>query len=344
MLERLLIQNFQRHAKRAIDFGAITTIVGPTDAGKSAILRALRWVCTNTPGGGAFIRHGSPGCTVRLEVDGHVIVRRRGTTGDPNTYGLDGAEYKAFGRGVPDDIAALLNLSDLNWQGQHDAPFWFADTAGEVSRQLNAIVDLGIIDNRLAHVAREATRAKARLEAAEAHLTATKAEADRWAWVPRFEEGLAAVQEAAAQATTRRARAAALAGLVAGVLSYRQTADRAATAAKAGEAAATAAEHARTMARRRNALAELIAQAHRARADAAVPAPDFGPVAAAVRKARETRTRARGLAALVRELTQHQKERDEWQQKLEAAEAALPRKCPTCGAVSLSPSSAQTST
>ncbi len=68
-LVSLQLVNFQVHTGLIIDFSpGITTIVGPTDHGKSSILRALRWVCLNDLSGEQFIREGRKSCAVCLFV------------------------------------------------------------------------------------------------------------------------------------------------------------------------------------------------------------------------------------------------------------------------------------
>ena len=58
MLIQLVIENFQSHEKTALEFcSGINTIVGSSNSGKSAILRALYWVVYNKPGGFGFSSH-----------------------------------------------------------------------------------------------------------------------------------------------------------------------------------------------------------------------------------------------------------------------------------------------
>lgn len=147
---KLRIQNFQAHKDTTIEFDRITTIVGPSDTGKSAVLRALKWVAKNEPKGTSFIRDGEKEATVTLSIDGHTIERKRSKTN--NSYTLDGMELKAFGNEVPEDVSRILNLGDLTFQGQHDSPLWFVESAGEVSRRLNSIVDLSLIDSSLSNI------------------------------------------------------------------------------------------------------------------------------------------------------------------------------------------------
>ena len=74
MIDRVQILNFQRHGELKIVFDEqITTIVGPSDTGKSSVLRAIRWVAFNRPLGDGFIRFGENECVVRLWVDGRKI-------------------------------------------------------------------------------------------------------------------------------------------------------------------------------------------------------------------------------------------------------------------------------
>lgn len=186
MLESIALRNFQVHEDLIVEFSpTITTIKGPTDKGKSAVLRALRWVCLNDVAGADFIREGAKRVTITLHVtDGKgshsTISRSKSTDGHVNLYVWDDREFKAFGQSVPPDIAHALALNEINFQGQHDPPFWFADTAGEVSRKLNAVIDLTIIDTALSNIASEVRRAQERKGLCEERLTEAAAQLEFW--------------------------------------------------------------------------------------------------------------------------------------------------------------------
>lgn len=165
-LLRLSIKDFQAHEAIGIDFSpTITTIVGATDKGKSSIIRALRWICLNDFSGDEFIREGAKQAGVMLLVRhdkaNHEIARTRG--GATNTYFLNGEDFRSFASSVPDPIANLLSLSEINFQAQHDSPFWFCLSAPEVSRRLNAVIDLSVIDTTLANIWTEVRRASERV-------------------------------------------------------------------------------------------------------------------------------------------------------------------------------------
>lgn len=194
MLEYLDLTNFQKHKRRRVTLDRYCTVfVGKSDAGKSALIRSLLWVCWNRPSHSGFIRHGAPFARVKLGVDGRVIVRRKGKQG--NEYVVDGKVAKAVGSDVPESVARLLNIGPVCVARQHDAPWWFDKTPGQVSAELNAIVNLGVIDRTVTSLAADLRTAKSTLTVVQSRLAQAKSKAADLAWVP------AAVQ--AAEAVTR---------------------------------------------------------------------------------------------------------------------------------------------
>ena len=177
MLEKLQIQNVGTNEKLDIELSPeVTTLIGKSFIGKSWILRALRLVTLNKPAGTSFISWGTDKAKIRLSVDGKRVIRIRSKT--TNTYRLSGKKkpYTAFGNAVPRDIAEILNLSQINFQAQHSTkenriPFWFCETAGEVSRQLNSIINLELIDSTLSNIASELRKTDLTIKITEEALT-----------------------------------------------------------------------------------------------------------------------------------------------------------------------------
>lgn len=159
----------------------MTTIVGPSDAGKSAVIRSLRWLCQNSPSGIEFLKNGTTIASVELSVDGKKVERSKSATN--NTYSIDGTELRAFGQGVPDAVADVLNVADINFQAQLDPPYWLTLTPGEVSRQLNALIDLSIIDETMRNINRTLSRAKVELELADEKVKKKTAQLEDMQWV-----------------------------------------------------------------------------------------------------------------------------------------------------------------
>lgn len=206
MIESLSIRDFQCHHHLRIDFDErITTIVGRTDSGKSSILRAFKWVCTNRPAGDGFVQRGSQTpCKVTLRADEAAIIRIRGE--GRNLYKLDGHVFKSFGAGVPEELVSLLALGPENFAGQHDFPFWFMLSPGEVSRELNSIVNLGLIDSTLANLATELRKARARIEVSEERLKEATERTTRLSWVREADADLSRLEEQEESLEEKRGR------------------------------------------------------------------------------------------------------------------------------------------
>lgn len=189
MFIRLRVKNFQSHEKLEITFDPkITTIVGPTDVGKSAIIRALRWICLNRPRGDFFIKWGEKKVWASLLTDEGKISRDRSPS--TNTYTAGKTELKAIGSDVPEQVFNILNVSDLNFQNQLDAAFWIAESAGEVSRQLNQIVDLSIVDRTLSNIQKHKNRVSSSIEVHKENRDKAKDELEKLKHVDDMEEGL----------------------------------------------------------------------------------------------------------------------------------------------------------
>lgn len=205
MLESLSLKNFQRFRRFKIDFGWLTCLVGETDAGKSAVLRALYWLSFNRPSGDSMVKFGENACRAVLRVDG-VSVKRRKSPGTHNLYAVGGEVYKAFGQGVPEDVAKLLAVDDTNFQSQFDGPFWLADSPGEVSRKLNAVVNLDVIDETLSNAQRQTRRAQAELEVCHKRVEEARIEKASLAWVPSMLKELDRIDGVSEQIQALRAR------------------------------------------------------------------------------------------------------------------------------------------
>lgn len=145
MLKSLRIQNFQSHEDSLLEFDpGVNVIIGQSDSGKTAILRALRWLLTNRPGGDAFRSNWGGNTIVNLAVEKERIQRIK--TAKENMYVLNDQELKAIGMDVPDEIKLLLNMDNINVQEQLDRPFLLDNSPGEVAQHFNQIARLDVID------------------------------------------------------------------------------------------------------------------------------------------------------------------------------------------------------
>lgn len=180
MLTKIKLKNFQAHKNLEIEFDEITTIIGKSASGKTAVLRALNLIFNNKPSGIRYITHGEENSRVSLEIDGKLIVRKRSKS--VNKFFLDKNEYTAFGNDVPVDIKDLLNINELNIQKQLDAPLWFNLSPGEVSKKLNSIVNLEEIDSSLAFIGTELRRVNSELAISEERISTAENKIAEFQW------------------------------------------------------------------------------------------------------------------------------------------------------------------
>jgi hypothetical protein len=102
------VLNFQALGHAVVDAEGLTVIVGPSDRGKSALLRAIEAGLFNRAGEG-FVRVGQSSARVRLELNGtgpaHAIEWEKG--GGQNRFNVDGTDYGRVGRDAPPILRAL---------------------------------------------------------------------------------------------------------------------------------------------------------------------------------------------------------------------------------------------
>ena len=155
MIKSLKIQNFQSHAKTELEFSpGVNVIVGTSDSGKTAIIRALRWVRWNRPSGDAFRSKWGGSTSVLVECEEAKVSRIKDKSDKflLRPKGRDEMEFKAFGTNVPEEIVALLNLDEINLQSQHDAPFLISDSPGVVAAHFNRVAGLDKIDEATSRI------------------------------------------------------------------------------------------------------------------------------------------------------------------------------------------------
>lgn len=280
MLEKIVIKNFQSHRKLEVDLDPkVTTIVGPSDVGKSAVIRALVWLCSNQPSGTEFRTEGEDEVRVSLTVDGKTIERNRSDT--VNTYSLESTIFKSFGQKVPNEIVDFLNLDDINFQQQHDSPFWLSLPAGQVSQKLNALVDLSIIDESIKKISSTVSKEKTRCEIIEENHLKKSKELSNLNWVTACGLDLDVLK---CEETKMDKSADALAAVVsaAGVAAAaKENADTLAAAVSAVGEVGRAAQHTRKTAQVLLGVAGCVVAIERAQQSMRCLDMDIGPVAEA---------------------------------------------------------------
>lgn len=152
MIKSIELKGFQSHLHSMVSFGpGVNTILGHSNHGKSAILKAVQWLKNNRPSTDSFIHDDVSQASVRAVVDRGVVYRERSRK-STGVYEAGGEEFNTFGTSVPEPVLSMLNLTDLNIQDQGENHFLIRDTAGQVARTLNDITKLDVLANGLSRL------------------------------------------------------------------------------------------------------------------------------------------------------------------------------------------------
>ncbi len=160
-INRVEIKNFQANKKRVIDFvDGLNVIKGESNAGKSAILRAIYWVLYDKPSGSDFITTGAKSCSVKLHLSNGFIIERKRTRSSSGSYLLTSQagvqEFKGFSNSIPVEITNAHQMPELKINGnsyriniasQLDAPFLIGNTPSERLSMIGSLVDADRADD-----------------------------------------------------------------------------------------------------------------------------------------------------------------------------------------------------
>ncbi|GAQ26195.1 exonuclease SbcC [Tepidanaerobacter syntrophicus] len=209
LIKSLRLINFQSHKDTKIDFDeGLTVILGQTDQGKSAIIRALKWVLYNEPRGTDFIMAGCKLCRVSLEMDdGSVIIRER--EGQRNRYILiqNGKEevFEGFGNTVPLEIARAHGIpkiridkdaaSAVNLAEQLEPPFLISESGGNRAKALGRLVGIHIIDAAQRTVLKDITNAKQNFESIQKDIESLNSQLESYKDIVELQIRISSLQD-----------------------------------------------------------------------------------------------------------------------------------------------------
>lgn len=336
MLEEITVWDFQTHAKKTVKLDQVTTLIGHNDQGKTALIRALAVACNILPPHKDFVRFGRKRFRIDLKVDGHTVSRRKGK--GLNLYLLDGKKYKFDGTRtkVPAEVAGLLNVGPENFALQHDKHFWFFDTAGQVSKKLNEIVNLSVIDKTLAAAATEVKQAGNAVELARTGVKDSAGRVQTLKWVSGFSRRLTRVEglerRAGIVAESSRELRSTLREYRSGLEGLKSLSACVGTAGRVVKMGNLAVRQGRKVKR----LAELLRELKTAQRQSSIRVPDLSSLIRLRKVGDAQAERRRTLEFLIQDLITARDEVCRLNEELVVAERRLAkagrnRKCPTCG-------------
>ena len=193
MIKQLKINNFQSHKDSTLEFDpGVNIIVGSSDSGKTAIIRAFRWLITNRPSGDAFRSNWGGDTLVEIIMENAEIGRYK--TKSDNSYILEESEFKAMGTNVPDEILDALNLNEINLQQQLDSPFLLSNSPGEVAQHFNKVANLEQIDVGIKRLISWVKELNQEVGNQESNLINLRFDLERFDFLPKLEQAVEALE------------------------------------------------------------------------------------------------------------------------------------------------------
>ena len=192
MITKIEIKNFQSHKNTVLDFDkGVNVICGESDNGKSAVIRAIRWVVENYPQGIDKINSNwnenlKEPLSVKLYTDKGCVERIRDKTRNGYNICKTGEQIvklDAIGKGVPKEVTEFLNVSDVNFQFQMDPPYLLSKTPGQASEYLNEIVHLDSIDKIMSIADSDKRQLSSEQKTVEADIKKLENDLKNYEWV-----------------------------------------------------------------------------------------------------------------------------------------------------------------
>lgn len=153
MFTKLKIKNFQSIKNAELELGGITVINGPSNLGKSAVVRALNTLIHNSYQA-AYMKHGASKMEVSI-YEGEKFVRYLRDTTTKYEFSEKGEHYSKIGRTVPEEISKFFNMSpiifdtdlelDFNFQNQFDKPFVIDSSGFEIAKIFGKLMNLELV-------------------------------------------------------------------------------------------------------------------------------------------------------------------------------------------------------
>lgn len=230
-IAKVVIDNFQSHGRSELTFSrGLNVIIGPSDNGKSAILRALRWALYNEPRGSEFVRSGARECRVTVTMsDGAEVTRELTLTksGAPsrNRYIVRMPEaepqvYEGFGTEVPAEVIrahgmpqVLLDTDKrvvLSFGSQLEGPFLMAESGSLRARAIGRLLGVHVVDAAMRNTSRDQRSVKQETARLEQRLEQYDKDLEQYADIPEQEERLERAEALLAAAEALRTRLARL--------------------------------------------------------------------------------------------------------------------------------------
>lgn len=191
-ITKVVLHNFQAHSDLEVNFSEFTAIVGASDKGKSAIVRAIKWCLYNEPPRKkGFIKRGTTTAWVIVHFsDGTIIKRTKNKSGSENSYDITYAtgetlHLENFGVGPKYEVVAAHRMFPIDMFGEqqtlniHDQlspPFFLGQSPTNKAVLIGNLGHTDTIDLAIKNASSEARAKKAKMKEYKVDLKEVKSE------------------------------------------------------------------------------------------------------------------------------------------------------------------------
>ncbi|WP_062050848.1 AAA family ATPase [Bacillus sp. JCM 19034] len=199
------IENFQSHLDTYIEFdNGLNMIVGQSDSGKTAIIRAIRWALFNQPKGTDFLRVSADFVRVTVTLSNDTIICRERTS-SKNRYSIKRPEQddlilEGFGFSVPHEVLEAHGMGHLrvdtdrdlalHVSQQLDGPFLLEETSSTRAKVLGRISGAHYLDMAIRQTSRDVSQLNQRVRHEEEAIEKLEKELEPYANVDQLKKEL----------------------------------------------------------------------------------------------------------------------------------------------------------
>ena len=206
-LVKATLHNFQSHSHTVVDFmlNALNGLIGQSDNGKTAVLRAIKWCLYNDPKGDDFIRLGETDCWVELEFSNGYKVRRGRTTSSAGYYEVYDAslqqtqKFTGFSHAVPMDVYNAHQMPKVaigkeqvsfNLAEQLDGAFMLSQSAGDRATLIGKITGVQHVDASIKEIGKDISNKQKENKNTEREIERLSNEMEQYKHLPAMEKDI----------------------------------------------------------------------------------------------------------------------------------------------------------
>lgn len=193
-LLKLALLNIQSHEKSLVRFSPyLNAIIGTTDSGKSSILRGIIQLATNKLKWDDLRRWDSKSSVISLSDEKNIIKRVKSSS--KNAYVVNGKTLGTVRTDVPDSVFNLLNINEINIQHQKDSWFLIDKSKAHISREINKVAGLSIMDRSIQALNKKIREIKDRIRSDNNHILESENALMEFDWVAKSNVELSVLEK-----------------------------------------------------------------------------------------------------------------------------------------------------